>query len=330
MLLSEKELKDLAFSVFTRSNTSENIANIVADSLVLAELDGIHSHGFARIPFYADQAICGKVNGHIAPTITEVSPSGVYADAHNGFAFPAIELGLEKAITLAQTMGIAMLGVGHSHHCGVAGQYVEKIARENLIGIMCSNTPSAMAPWGGSKATFGTNPLAFSCPRKDDHPLVIDMSLSKVARGKIQTANQQGKTIPDDWAIDAEGKATTDPAKALAGSMLPIGGAKGASLALMIELLSVAVTGSSYGYQASSFFDNEGGSPNIGQFFIIINPFVMNNNFLDKAEELFSFMLAQEGVRLPGARRFDLREKMRTEGVELPDKLYANLTARIG
>ncbi len=328
MLLSLEQMNELAINVFVKAGVPQEVAKTIANSLLLAELDGVPSHGFSRIPFYVDQVHCKKVDAMAKPVLSEIAPSALYVDAKHGFAFPAINLGLEKAVELAKKNGIVMLGIGHSHHCGVSGQYVERIAKENLVGLMFANTPSAMAPFGGSVPTFGTNPLAFSCPRKNNEPIIIDMALSKVARGKILNAKQQGKEIPDDWAIDANGNPTTDPAKALAGSMLAIAGPKGSALALMIEILSAALTSSSYAFQASSFLDTKGDAPNVGQFFIILNPMVMNNGFIDQVEELFSFMLAQNGVQLPGDERYKLREKLKKEGINLPDALYQDLLAR--
>ncbi len=329
MLLTKNELEQIALSSFTKASIRQDIAKCITDALVLAELDGLHSHGFSRIPSYIDQAICGKVNGNIDPEIRQVADAVVYVNAKNGFAFPSVYKGLDLMKDIAKKSGIAMLGVGHSHHCGVLGHYVEKMARENYICIAFSNSPSAMAPWGGSIPTFGTNPIAFGCPTEERNPIVIDMSLSKVARGKILAAKQKGNVeIPEGWAIDKEGKPTTNPQDALEGSMLPMADAKGAALAFMIEILSASLTSSSYGYEASSFFDTKGDAPNIGHSFIVIDPTVMAPNFYSRIHDLLAFMLDQDGVRLPGERRFALREENRKKGIEFPDALYEQLKTK--
>lgn len=325
MLLTVKELEIIAMSSFQKVSIRSDIAQCITDALVLAELDGLHSHGFSRIPSYVDQIICHKVNGNISPEINTCTESIIYLDAKNGFAFPSIYKGLDIIKDVARKNGIAMLGVGHSHHSGVLGHYVEKIARENLICIAFTNTPSAMAPWGGNKATFGTNPIAFGCPTETENPIVIDMSLSKVARGKIMTAKQKGIEIPEGWAINKDGEPTRNPQEALEGSMLPMADAKGAALALMVEILSATLTGSSYGYEASSFFDNKGNAPDIGHSFIVINPILMAKNFHIRISDLLSFMLNQDGVRLPGERRFKLREQNTKNGVDIPNALYEQL-----
>lgn len=288
------------------------------------------SHGFSRIPFYVDQAKTGKVKADARPVVFNPTPAVVCVDACNGYAFPAINEGLKAAIPLVREFGISMVGVRRSHHCGMLGHYVERIAREGLICLAFSNTPSAMAPWGGKLPSYGTNPLAFGCPRSGEDPIVVDMSLSKVARGKIMDAKQKGETtIPEGWALDETGQPTTSPEAALKGTMVPLGDAKGAALALMVEILSASLTGSNHAFEASSFFEAEGPAPGIGQSFIIIDPEKMNPQFPATLERLVAHILSQSGTRLPGSRRFALRESRRGQDLELPDALYEKILARI-
>lgn len=328
MLYKKNELDSIAQSILEKANVRTDNAKIVADALVTAELDGIHSHGFARLPSYADHARCGKADGNATPEIIQKTKNLIYADAKGGFAYPAVYKGLELAMSVAKETGMAMLGVGHSHHAGVLGQYAEKVSREKLMCICFSNSPAAMAPWGGNKGTFGTNPIAFGCPTTSKDPLVIDMALSKVARGKIMAAKQKNQDIPEGWALNKDGKPTTSAPEALAGTMIPMADAKGAALALMVEILSATLTSSSYGYEASSFFDTKGGSPNIGQSFILINPEGMASDFYTRLQALFDFMIAQDGVRLSGERRFALRAEHMKNGVNVPDALCEELKAK--
>lgn len=330
MILTPEQLQDLGMAVFREAGVPEESAASVVEALVRAELDGLPSHGFSRIPFYVDQALSGKVKARAIPLVRQPAPAAVLVDAGNGFAFPAILAGLEKAIPLARGNGVSVLGVTRSHHCGVVGLYAERIAEAGLISLIFSNTPAAMAPWNGSKASFGTNPLAFGCPREGKHPLVIDMSLSKVARGKIMGAKQRGEAIPEGWALDAAGRATTDPVAALGGTMIPVGDAKGAALALMVEILSATLTGANHAYEASSFFEPTGSAPGIGQTFILLDPKPLNPDFSARLEALRGHLLGQEGVRLPGERRFALRERNRISGVNLPEALYNDLRKRAG
>ncbi len=330
MQLSYSALRGLGLSAFLAAGVPEDTAACVTDELLLAELDGMPSHGFSRIPFYIDQARSGKVRADARPVVTQTAEAAVLVDACCGYAFPAIEAGLKAAAPLARRCGAAVLGVRRSHHCGMLGHFVERMAREGLICLAFSNTPSAMAPQGGNLPCFGTNPLAFGCPAGDD-PIVVDMSLSKVARGKIMNAKQKGETsIPEGWALDREGRPTTDPDEALRGTMVPMGDAKGAALALMVEILAASLTGSNHAFEASSFFEAEGPAPGIGQSFILLDPAKLNPDFPRTLERLTARVLGQKGTRLPGSRRFALRAERRTKDLELPDALYEKIVARGG
>lgn len=322
------ELEALAARVLARSKTSERNAISVARALVAAEADGLTSHGLTRLAAYADQAMAGKVDGFAQPKVTRPRPAVVAVDAASGFAFPALEVGFAAAIPAASDTGLAAIPVGRSHHFGVAGHAVERLAAAGLVAIAFGNSPAAIAPWGGAKPLFGTNPIAFAWPRAGKLPLVIDLSLSKVARGKIMVAAQKGEAVPEGWALDADGKPTTDAKAALAGAMIPMGDAKGAALVLMVELLAVALTGSNFGWEASSFFDAKGPPPHVGQMFLAFDPRAFTSDAISRAEVLFAAMVGQAGVRLPGDRRLKLRQKATAEGVEVPDTLLAEIERR--
>ena len=183
---------------------------------------------------------------------------------------------------------------------------------------------------GAAIADFSA-PIPSRSPCRGTSPLVIDMSMSKVARGKVNVAAQKGETIPEGWAVDASGAATTDPEAALAGTMLPLGDAKGAQLVLMVEILAAALTGSQFGYEASSFFTGEGDPPHIGQFMIAIDPALFSRKtFADRLEILLQAILDQPGTRLPGLRRYELREAAARDGVALPQALYDELQGLAG
>jgi (2R)-3-sulfolactate dehydrogenase (NADP+) len=184
------ELETLAVRAFIHAKTSEDNARSVARALVAADADGLSSHGLSRLPAYADQAIAGKVDGFAVPTVIRPKPSVIAVDAASGFAFPALQAGFAAAMPAARETGLAAIAIGRSHHFGVAGHAVERLAEGGLIAIAFGNSPAAIAPWGGAKPLFGTNPIAFAWPRAARPPLVIDLSLSKRARGKIMVAAQ--------------------------------------------------------------------------------------------------------------------------------------------
>ncbi len=328
---SLSELHDLAVAILTASETSADNAAAVARALIKADADGIPSHGVFRLPSYADQAKSGKVDGFAVPEVTFPRAASVRIDARSGFAYPAIEAAHEAACDKVKEMGIVGVAIGNSHHSGVAGHHVEAFAREGLVALGFSNSPAGIAPWGGNRPIFGTNPVAFACPRIDAEPIVADFSTAKVARGKIKLAADRGETIPDDWAVDSEGNPTTDPKAALAGWSLPMGDAKGSALVLMVEILSATLTGSNFGFEASSFFEGEGAPPNVGQFFIVIDPTVFSGGqFAERMEVLAEAILSQPGTRLPGVRRHDIRAASEKDGVDVPDGLMTELRERAG
>jgi len=212
---------------------------------------------------------------------------------------------------------------------GVVVDHLRPAAAAGLVGLGFSNSPAAMPAAGGRHPIFGTNPVAAVFPRRDAEPLLIDLSLSEVARGKVMVAAKQGKAIPPGWALDAQGEPTTDAQAALAGSMLPLGAVsspKGAMLALMVELLVSAVIGAHFGFEASSFFVDEGNRPNLGQLFIVIDPGALagRDGYFERVEVLIAEMLGDDEVRLPGVRREALRRRAETEGIEVAEALVAS------
>jgi (2R)-3-sulfolactate dehydrogenase (NADP+) len=214
----------------------------------------------------------------------------------------------------------------------VAGHHVEALADRGLAALMIANTPSAMAPWGGRKALLGTNPLAFAAPMPDAAPLVIDMALTEVARGKIVAAARDGKPIPLGWAVDRDGKPTTDAKAALAGTLLPAGGAKGAALALMVEILATGLAGATLAFEASSFLDAEGPPPATGQLLIAIDPEAMSGGGAMLASRMtaLAHAFSGDGARLPGSRRLEARAKVERDGLAVDARLLAEVKALAG
>ena len=326
--LTLAEAQDLVVKTLTRCKTDAEIAASVARALVAAEAEGQKGHGLSRAPSYAAQAKVGKVDGFAKPALTWARPAAAVIDAKNGFAYPAVDAALAALPKATRQNGIAVAGIHHSHHCGVAGHPVEHLAKEGLVALLFANTPGAIAPWGGSKAVFGTNPIAFACPLPGQAPIVVDLSISKVARGNILAAKQKGEAIPEGWALDADGKPTTDPTAALAGTMLPLGDAKGTALALMVELLAAGLTGANFAADASSFLDAKGGPPGTGQLLIAIDPTAFGGEgALVHFGALAKSIEDQPGARLPGVRRLAAREKAAKEGLSITDKLLADIEA---
>jgi len=329
--LSLAEAETLVFAALTAVGTSDVSARSVAAALVAAEADGQRGHGLSRVAAYAAQVKSGKVDGKASPQVEALSGSAVRIDAGAGYAFPALDVAREELRRMARDSVVAVAGVHHSHHFGQAGYHVERLAEQGLVALMVGNSPSAMAPWGGSRGIFGTNPIAFAAPRAGQAPLVIDLSLSKVARGKVMAAAKAGERIPEGWALDPEGRPTTDPEAALAGTMIPMGDAKGAALALMVEVLSASLIGANHAFEASSFFDAKGPPPGVGQFLLAVDPGPLSGgSFAERLEVLIAALEEQPGARLPGSRRLELRARAAREGIAVPAVLLAEIRTLVG
>ena len=321
------EAQTLGEKILMAHSVGQRNATLTIASLLRAEMEGLPSHGFSRIPYYAAQSAAGKVDGHAVPLVERPRPGVVTVDARCGFAFSAFADGLPVAARAAKESGVALLAVRNSHHAGVLGFPVADLAEQGLVAMGFANSPASLAPYGGKKVTFGTNPLAMACPRKDAPPLVIDLSMGLLARGKILQAAKKGELIPEGAAVDAQGNPTRDPAKAFDGALLPFGGPKGYALALMVEIMSAALTGASLAIEASSLFTPDGPAPRLGQSFLIMDPAATAGaSFVDRVEQLLTFITDQPGTRLPGDRRIGLSQQARqSNSIELADDLLAEL-----
>ena len=321
------ELHELAERALARAGAGADMAVSTARALVAADAQGLASHGVSRVPQYAGLLKNGRADGKAIAAVVRSKGGAVLVDAKDGLAFPACDLAVKEAVARARELGVAFAGVTNSHHFGVAAIHLGAVADAGMVGIALGNSPAAMPMTGGKRALFGTNPIAAVFPRKQGAPVSIDLSLSEAARGKIMVAAQKGEAIPPGWALDKHGDPTTDAKAALEGMMLPAGGSKGAMLALMVELLVVALTGAQFGFEADSFFVAEGNRPKLGQAFIVIDPnaLVGNEAYLERVETLLGVMLADDGVRIPGYRRNELAAKAQVDGLKISDALLAQL-----
>ncbi|MBO1020525.1 Ldh family oxidoreductase [Methylobacterium sp. SD274] len=315
----------LATDTLVRCGTAPIQAESVARALVGAEADGLKTHGLMRLLAYGEQVRAGKVVGDAVVTTARPKPGLLAIDAAHGFAYPALDTAIALLPEIAREQGIAAAAIRRSHHCGAAGRPVEALAEQGLVAILFANAPASMAPWGGTRPVFGTNPIAFACPLPGAEPIIVDLSLSKVARGNIITAKQRGETIPEGWALDAAGNPTTDPVAALAGTMVPLGDAKGTALALMVELLAAGLTGARFAREATSFLDAEGEPPATGQLILAIDATAFAGNALERFAVMARSVAEQDGARLPGTRRFAARARAAEEGITLSDTLLAEI-----
>ena len=323
------DLEALATRALAASGAHADMAQATARALVMAEAQGLASHGLSRVLQYATHLRNGRANGKALPTVARSRDGAVLVDAQQGLAFGACAFAIEEAIRRAREHGVSLAAVTNSHHFGVAADHLRPVAVAAMVGFAFGNSPAAMPAPAGKRALFGTNPIAAIFPRRDAAPLVVDLSLSEVARGKVMVAARDGKPIPLGWALDRDGNPTTDPKAALEGSMLAMGGAKGATLALAVELLVTALTGAALGFEATSFFVDEGNVPRLGQAFIVIDPDALagRDRYFERVETLIAAMLEDPNVRLPGARREALAARAAREGIDVAQSLYDQITA---
>lgn len=329
--LSLAKAEALAVRILTRAGAGQSAAGATARALVAAEADGQRGHGLMRLVHYASQLRSGKLHGRVTPVVESATTAAIRVDAGFGLAYPALEAARSVLLELVPRTGISLGSVRRSHHFGQAGYQVEQLAVSGCVALMFGNSPHAMAPWGGRRSLFGTNPLAFAAPLPGQPPLVVDLALSRVARGRIIAARDAGESIPPDWARGPDGEPTSDPEQALAGSMRPIADAKGSALALMIEVLAAGLTGSHFGWEASSLFEAEGAPPDLGQVLLVIDPKALaGDGFAARMAELIRVLEGEPGVRLPGSRRLVGRERARLHGLELSGTLYRQLMELAG
>ncbi len=328
-MLTLAAARDLAHRALLAAGASPPMAAATARALVAAEAQGQAGHGLSRVPQYAAFLRNGRADGQAIPAVVAERGGAALVDARHGLAYPALDLAVAEAAQRARTNGVAFVGITNSHHSGAMGLPVAALAAQGLVGLAFTNSPAAMPVPGGRRPLLGTNPVAAAFPRRGGDPLVIDLALSEVARGRIMVAAKAGQPIPLGWAIDATGNPTTDAQAALGGAMLAAGGTKGAALALVVELLCVALTGAAFGFEADSFFTDAGNRPRLGQAILAIDPGALagQDGFLDRVESLLAAMLEDQDVRLPGSRRAALAARAAADGLAVPAALLATLAA---
>jgi len=323
-----QDLFRLAKQALLNAGAHEAMAESTAQHLVRAEEQGLPTHGMSRVPFYCSMLRNGRADGRAKPSMAAEKAAVCLIDNADGLPYESAAWAIEEVIQRARRNGIGFAGIRNSAHVGVLGIHLLKVAQAGMVGVAFTNSPAAIPAWGGKKALFGTDPVAFAFPRQGAEPIVVDLALTTVTRGKIMVAMQKGEKIPEGWALDRHGKPTTDPKEAIEqGSLFPIGGTKGAMLALAFELVCAALTGAAIGPEADSFFSESGNKPRIGQAFLAIDPGALAgmDRYFERIETVVRTMLADEGVRLPGAKRFASEKKLRAGGIEVADDLLARI-----
>lgn len=317
------EVMPLVVDSLKRAGCNDENAEAVATCIYEAERHGAHSHGLFRMPGYLASLKSGKVNGEASPKISTSKPSVLSVDGDGGYA-PLAHRRLAKPLAeMAKTQGVAIAALTNTFHFAALWQETEMLANEGVVGLACTAFKPALPPAGGSKPLYGTNPVAFSWPREDKEPLTFDQASAVMARGEVMIAAREGHTLPEGVGIDADGNPTRDPNEILKGALLPYGGYKGASIAMMVELLAASLIGEQLSFEAAAQDNNDGGPPRGGEFILALDP----QGGLASAEGLFAKMLEQDGTRLPGDGRRAKRAKVAASGVQIPAELYEKIAS---
>jgi len=330
VVLSLDELHALACEVLTRHGASQAHADAIARVIVAGQRDECQSHGIYRLIGCVHTIKSGKADPRAEPTLRDAAPGVVRVDAHYGFSPLAFETGLPVLAEKARAQGIAAMAINRCVHFSALWPEVEQIAAQGLVGLAMNPSHSWVAPEGGSRPVFGTNPIAFAWPRAGGHPFVFDFATSAIASGDIELHAREGRPIPAHWAIDRDGAATTDARAALDGAMRTFGGHKGSALAAMVELLAGALIGDLTSMESQAWDAGARASPCHGELVIAIDPRRFSDDGLEaghaRAERLFAAVTGQ-GARLPSQRRFAARERSERDGVRIPAALYRDVLA---
>ena len=326
--LSLDDLTQLVLTIFTRAGFSTQQAGALAAVIVAGERDGCKSHGIYRIDGCLRTLQAGKVNPQAIPVVTQDDSAILRVDAAGGFANAAFDAGLPGLVALTQRHGLAAMVITDCTHFSALWPEVEAIAAHGLAALAMCPSYATVAPHGGTQALLGTNPLAFGWPRPGQPPYVFDFATSVAARGEVELHRRAGTSLPEGWAIDADGAPTTDPDAALAGAMLPFGGHKGSAISTMIELLAGAMIGDMTSPEALAFLGTTTLAPRHGELVLAMDPARFarpgGQDPFARAETLFDAITGQ-GARLPSQRRFAARAHALAHGVQLSADERAHL-----
>ena len=324
--LTLQEIEDLARRCFSQNGCDADNTEALVRTVVTAERDGSLSHGLFRVPGYVASLRSGKVNGKAKPKVSNKTPAIVSVDGDNGYAPLSIERGVPALVKSAQALGIAVLATTNVYHFAALWPETEAIAAHGLVGLACVCYTPFVAPAGGAKALFGTNPISFAWPRPGKSPMVIDMATAAMAHGELQISAREGRSVPLGTGLDANGQLTTDPAEILKGVLLPFGGYKGSAIALMVELLAAGAIGEQFSFEAAATDRKDGGPPRGGEFMLAISPELLaGEGWAEHCEAFFERFQAIEGARLPGTRRHTnrLSDAPRAINTELVERIRA-------
>ncbi|PYH43770.1 Ldh family oxidoreductase [Aspergillus saccharolyticus JOP 1030-1] len=327
-------LSALVHRILTANGVSPADATIIANCLIQADLRGVDTHGSNRIPSYMARIRQGVLNPSATPTLTQITPVVASVDGRNAFGFVAAHRAMDHAIAIAREFGIGFVSVKHSNHFGMSAWLVQQAVDAGMLSLVFTNSSPALPAWGGREKLLGVSPIACGAPAGSAPPFILDMAPSVAARGKIYKALRRGEPIPEDWALDAAGNRTTDPARALEGVMLPIGGPKGSALAIMMDVFSGVLSGSAFAGGVTGPYDPSR-EADVGHFIVAIKPdlFVGLEEFKSRMDYLYQKVVGGERMQgveriyYPGEIELEMKERRLKEGIPLAEAEIRALNA---
>lgn len=325
MKLSRDELHDLIKRIFTANGCTDEIAEIVTQTVYTAEVSGTLSHGVFRLPGYVSSLRAGWIDGTATPIIHDRAPGVVQVDGANGFSQVAQLAGRPIVMEKARTNGLAALTIRNAHHFAALWPDLEPFGEAGFAALGFVNTMSLVAPWGGSRKLLGTNPMAFAWPRHNKPPLLWDQASSIMAHGEVLMTAREGRQLPPGIGFDPYGNPSTDPTAVSQGALNTFGKHKGTAIALMVELLAASLGGGNFGFEDRAPDFPGPRSFNGGMTILVIDPTRFDDHIIERAEDFFSVYADCEGARLPGERRHDTRARTAAEGVTIADAQYKAL-----
>ena len=330
-----KKIKKIVKDIFIKNNLSSNDAEISSKAIINAELVGAYGHGLSRLKMYCDRIQKKIINPKPKIKIKKISPSISHIDAKNSIGFVAADIAIKTAIKNAKKTGIGMVAVKNSGHYGLSGYYAEQAVKKNLIAMIYTNAPPAIAPHGALKSLFGTNPICFASPTGSKIPFILDTSISMINRGKIRVAAKNNKKIPKGVALDIFGKPTIDAKKALAGVQLPIAGFRGSGLAWMVDILSGVLTGGNHAGRVKDPFDDFSGPQNIGHLFITFKANLFQKNYNQRIKDNIKTIKKLPKIKgikeimYPGENKFNRYRKNLKKEISIPENIRKDLITLI-
>ena len=287
--------------------------------MATAERDGALSHGIFRVDGYISTLKSGWVDGRAEPVVADVAPGFIRADANNGFTLAATDAARDLLTAKARQNGVAILAIHNAQHFGALWPDIEPFARAGFVAISMVNSMACVVPHGGAKPVYGTNPLAFAAPREDGEPVIFDQAASAMANGDVQIAAREGRDLPPGVGVDAQGNPTTDPNAVLAGgALLPFGGYKGSSIAMMVEIMGAALTGGKFSFEVDWSGHPGAVIPHTGQVILLVDPGQGAFRPFSARVETLIAQLREAGVeRLPGERRYAARRHAQQHGIAI-------------